>query len=548
MAAPPTPRRRRPASWTSTPDLNDNDQRPTDDSLSNSTPTNANQLRRRHTATIVQSDDDPTHGLRPPLPPTAKTDDVVIYKTDSLAERYRKMQLIKRQNSSEREQSDRESPSTSSRRSSADEEQPPVREKDHYTSNNNNKISDREKSPKITITAPPPMEAEMRTAPVPEKRRSKSPRPVSVKPQAAAPTTNHRTSQDVNFLMHVKASSPKRSQQHDDLSSLCTETTATTVIARHPDHEDLTDQVESLKQELDTLRQRCEKAERDKSDLLLRQLASKDTMPNKTAASEALKLQRQVNELNQQVEDLRDEKKALHNKVLDLTSAGKKKPSALEDKDLRVKLEQAQRLVEQLREENEEAKREMKNMEQEMDEIQDNFREEQVDEFSHIKKDLDNTTKNCRILSFKLKKADRRIDQLEQERKEMGANVDLLGKMKRLEGELKEARDQAQRLELEKVEIMKKKAPNLAAIGKSTSADGRVARGSLIRSGSQEDPGQLQMDLHASMEREADLREQLKFAQEEVSGSNDYWGFNLIHLITCNVNTWLDDFGCEGEE
>lgn len=354
--------------------------------------------------------------------------------------------------------------------------------------------------------------------------------------------TAEATSADVRFLMHVKSSSPKRSQQPDDLSSICTETTATTVIAtanRMMEHD--LGEAESLRQELDTMRQRCEKAERDKSDLMLRRLASMDTMPNKTAASEALKLQKQVNELNQLVEDLRDEKKKLASRVQDLTG----KRSQADEGDARKKLDAAQRLVETLRREKEEAQREIKNMEQEMDEIQDNFREEQVDEFSHIKKDLDQTTKNCRILSFKLKKADRRIDQLEMERKEMGANVDLLGKMKRLEEQLKESRDQAQRLEMEKLEIMKKKTsttPHLGVIGKSTSADGRVARGSLIRSGSQEDPGQLQMDLCASMEREADLREQLKFAQEEVSLL--LFRFAIFNYYKVRGSSW---WGAEGE-
>lgn len=513
----PPQRRRRPASWTSTPDLND-DNPTTQDSSTDAT---VQLPRRRHTATIVQADDDPTHGLRPPLPPQAKTDDVVIYKTDSLAERYRKMQLIKRQNSSEREQSFEGDSSSSSRPRSSEEKE----------------VSRREKSPKITITAPveKQLAVEMRTPkvefPVPEKRRSKSPRPSAMKSQPVPETAN---SQDVRFLMHVKSSSPKRSV-HDDMSSTCTETTQTTVVAAGGQLMD--QEVESLKQELDVLRQRCEKAERDKSDLMLRRLASKDTMPNKTAASEALKLQKQVNELNQLVEDLRDEKKKLTTKV-QLMSGQKSKT---EESDLRKKLEQAQKLCESLRSENDDFKKEIKNMEQEMDEIQDNFREEQVDEFSHIKKDLDQTTKNCRILSFKLKKADRRIDQLELERKEMGANVDLLSKVKLLEEQIRESREQAQRLELEKLELMRKKTPNMATIGKSTSADGRVARGSLIRSGSQDDPGQLQLDLHASMEREADLREQLKFAQEEVSNYDFPTGITtyIYNGRTITSGRWL---------
>lgn len=56
----------------------------------------------------------------------------------------------------------------------------------------------------------------------------------------------------------------------------------------------------------------------------------------------------------------------------------------------------------------------------------------------------------------------------------------------------------------------------MGVIGKSTSADGKVTRESLTRGGSQEDPAQLLRDLQDSMEREADLKEQLKFAEREV--------------------------------
>lgn len=57
--------------------------------------------------------------------------------------------------------------------------------------------------------------------------------------------------------------------------------------------------------------------------------------------------------------------------------------------------------------------------------------------------------------------------------------------------------------------------PTLNMIGKSNSVDGKYSRASLTRGGSQEDPTQLQRDLQDSVEREADIREQLKYAEEE---------------------------------
>lgn len=66
----------------------------------------------------------------------------------------------------------------------------------------------------------------------------------------------------------------------------------------------------------------------------------------------------------------------------------------------------------------------------------------------------------------------------------------------------------------------------LGVLGKSTSADGKFTRESLTRGGSQEDPQQLLRDLQDSVERESDLKDQLKFAEEEVS---------INHVLTCMV-------------
>lgn len=46
------------------------------------------------------------------------------------------------------------------------------------------------------------------------------------------------------------------------------------------------------------------------------------------------------------------------------------------------------------------------------------FREDQADEYSSLRRELEQTIKNCRVLSFKLKKTERRADQLEQEKAE----------------------------------------------------------------------------------------------------------------------------------
>lgn len=335
------------------------------------------------------------------------------------------------------------------------------------------------------------------------------------KPVAVSRTTSdsYQGSKDVQFMLQVK---DNKKSKHDDAYSTTTETTETTLVDRK--ESELREEYETLKREMETLKARCERAERDKSDILLRRLASMDTTSNKTGAAEALKLQQKVNEMSQQIEDLQDDKKSLAQKVKELTNDSSNRSTKSIEETLRSKLEQAERMCEALMDENEDMKRDLKNMESEIDEMQDNFREEQADEYVSVKKELEVTTKNCRILSFKLKKSERKLEALEMEKQAGGSNQsgsELVSKIKQLEDELKVANEVARRLQTESES--KKKAPTLGKIGKSTSDGGKVSRESLTRGGSQEDPVQLLRDLQDSVEREADIREQLKFAEEEVS-------------------------------
>lgn len=96
---------KRPSSWTSTPDLEDKARsRHVDQSVDVNMPI----PRRRHTTTLDIGQVEESFTLkRPPIPPASKetSEDLVILRTDSLAERARKMQLLKKQSSVEREMS-----------------------------------------------------------------------------------------------------------------------------------------------------------------------------------------------------------------------------------------------------------------------------------------------------------------------------------------------------------------------------------------------------------------------------------------------------------
>ncbi|XP_035911133.1 titin homolog isoform X2 [Anopheles stephensi] len=610
----------RPASWASTPDLDNILQAVKADFT-----VNLPLPRRRHTTTFDNLDEVNSTTVtikRPPLPPILKVDtvkkedkpelqkredsvaDIVIEKGDSLAERVRKLNLIKRQGSAERETSkertvspkqekdeppvvtakvvlkpSRVEPETVEkierrrRRPIPDTPDSSVTSSSSASATSSSKLTAGSVKPTVTFasTSQPSTasatsssqtskesqgsEASTTTKSIIRRRRTEDsavpsqsttsttssagssssskltlsqsgPSITSFQPKSSRPASEPQvpssSSDDVKFLISIK---DKKAKADDDLHSITTETTETTeaTIVDHTDIRELQEENESLKRELETVKARAERAERDKSDILLRRLASIDTVSNKTAASEALKLQQKVNEQKQLIDDLQDEKKFLTTKLKEMTADINVRGSRGMEEQLRQKLEQAETLCEELMDENEEIKRELRNMETEIEEMHDNFREEQADEYASLKKELDQTTKNCRILSFKLKKSDRRIEQLESEKAALGASGDLAAKIKQLEDELKVSNEVARRLQAELESAgpgstptsPTKKTPSLGNIGKSTSADSKISRASLTRGGSQEDPAQLLRDLQDSLEREADLREQLKYAEEE---------------------------------
>lgn len=72
------------------------------------------------------------------------------------------------------------------------------------------------------------------------------------------------------------------------------------------------------------------------------------------------------------------------------------------------------------------------------------YREDQADEYTTLRKELEQTAKNCRILSFKLRKAERKIEQLEAEKLEAERRVGGgtgLERMKQLEQEINVANE-----------------------------------------------------------------------------------------------------------
>ncbi|XP_053618205.1 golgin subfamily B member 1 isoform X3 [Plodia interpunctella] len=487
------------ASWTSTPDLGANESETTAVTVSLKLPKHRltgplpaldTGQKENHTADTVT-----LRRPSPSPPPVPIAANVTISKNDSLAERVRKMQLMKAQNSFEKESSIEKERQERERRSIS-------------------KSREEEK-------------------------------------QARLKEERSTAREDVNFMMQAKSARsstnskpPKRGgpsrdkeDSDDDTSTTCTDTTNTTLVDSNV--KEYQEQIESLKQELDTVKKRCERVEKEKSDILLRRLANIDTANKYTTgrSSEVLKLQQKVNELTSQNEDLKDEKKHLSLRVKEVECELESRPSAetqtRQIEQLRAKLLAAETLCEELMDENEDMKKELRDLEEEIEEMQDNFREDQADEYSSLRRELEQTIKNCRVLSFKLKKTERKADQLEQEKADQEKKLlELVGgqeglnrenRIKELEQEVARSNEVALRLQRELADANAKLAaasgaPPANLKKNQPPADGqKVSRSSLTRGGSQDDPAQLLRDLQDSLEREADLREQLRNAEEEAN-------------------------------
>ncbi|CAH2050250.1 unnamed protein product, partial [Iphiclides podalirius] len=480
--------------WTSTPDLaNDND--------STTAVTVSLKLpKRRSTGPLPALDTgqnvtDTVSVRRPsPSPPPAAVASITINKNDSLAERVRKMQLLKSQNSFEKESSiEKERDKRSASRSKEEEKSIKIKEERSSATDDVNFLIQVKSSRNVSSTSKPPIRG--------------------------GPSRDKDETSD------------------DDASTTGTITTDTTLVDANI--KDYQDQIESLKQEVDMLKRRCERVEKEKSDILLRRLANIDTANKYTTgrSSEVLKLQQKVNELSTQNEDLKDEKKHLTLRIREVEAELESRPSTeaqtKQIEQLRAKLLAAETLCEELMDENEDMKKELRDLEEEIEEMQDNFREDQADEYSSLRRELEQTIKNCRVLSFKLKKTERRAEQLEVEKADQEKKLlELVGgqegmqrenRIKELEQEVARSTEVSLRLQRDLAEANAKLAAVSGAppanLKKHTPpADGqKVSRSSLTRGGSQEDPAQLLRDLQDSLEREADLREQLRNAEEEAN-------------------------------
>lgn len=140
---------------------------------------------------------------------------------------------------------------------------------------------------------------------------------------------------------------------------------------------DLKKQLEEIKNELESAKLKCDRLEKEKRDVILRRLPSMDS--SNKSNFEYNKLQQKYNELQKEVDQYKEDKSSLQVKIRILEDEIKRHPKGNErntngQDDLLSKLKATELFCEELMDENENLKRELRDMEEQVEEMQDNFR------------------------------------------------------------------------------------------------------------------------------------------------------------------------------
>merc|ERR550532_1018901 len=160
------------------------------------------------------------------------------------------------------------------------------------------------------------------------------------------------------------------------------------------------------------MEERNEKGEREKmalADLL--------TVKKSEYVEMKSKYRGRINDLEDDVNRLQSEKDRLLDKLK--LPESERASMAKTDQEIAIlnrKIEELENQSDEFLDENLSLKHEVKDLQLEMEEMHDQFREEEALEFRELQKELEATAKNCRILQFKLRKAERRNDQPENDR------------------------------------------------------------------------------------------------------------------------------------
>jgi len=344
------------------------------------------------------------------------------------------------------------------------------------------------------------------------------------KPSSAAksslPSLNESAPKKKLSFEEPKAPARKTSESDSDSISMSSKPASFNLSDNDHELKTMKTELECVKNDLKAVKSRNDVLERIQGDASNKTSMTLDSAKASEATAELMKAREKIREQDTQLTGLSKDKKAMNLKMKELESTLEKRPQLSETQktitELQTKNKFLERKNEDLQVENTELNSNCQNLESELEEVQDNFREDEADEYRSLKRELENSAKNCRVLQFKLKKTEKSMSDLQSDHNEIegklktisgGSNaLDSMNKIRNLEKELDDKKHQISKLEGELKSIPKvgQSGPRKGGLGPVMSRTGSVER-------NVED--QLLKDLQDSIERENDLKEQLSMAE-----------------------------------
>ena len=299
---------------------------------------------------------------------------------------------------------------------------------------------------------------------------------------------------------------------------------ASTVKVDNSKVESLEKEVKALKDEISSLTLKNQMFQKEKDESLIKRPMSFETAKASEMKTELLKAKEKIRQQENELSSVEKEKKGLQLKLKETESLLEKRPQTLETSknmlELQTKLKFLEHKCATLEAENDKLHNNVQNLEGELEEVQDNFREEEMDEFRTLKRDLENQAKNVRVLQFKLKKAERTVSEMIAEKTDLESKLKGSGSGSGVGSDASRIRQLEKELE-QKTQLNAKYEQQIAEFKGQGSKLGGIKRGGtgpvLSRTGSVERSveDQLLKDLQDSIERENDLKEQLNLAEEQ---------------------------------
>ncbi|VDK80665.1 unnamed protein product [Litomosoides sigmodontis] len=393
-----------------------------------------------------------------------------------------------------------------------------------------------------------------------EKRRSWRDKTLSGQDNGAPEHVSEGIEDDITSCTSYKSISSKEMSSAKSIESISDTKSMITAIsdsiqdderAMTPMESDLNFDTSMMKAEIAQLREEVIKLKEERQKWTLRR---EKCQQNSGDESLIEMLEERLAEAENCIQDYRDENTVLKCELRELqecegTSSGTNRIEI--NVKLMEKLKASESLCDELMEENEALKVDIKDLQQEIEEMQDQYREEEIEEFRELQRELEQNAKNCRILQFKLRKSERTREEIDAKKQHLEAKVkDLLEassatgglhatgrqldtmRVRELESELRIAKEVSVRLhnELEIAEekrykledevfYMKDKIRELQTQNKWREARNRAelqAKRTSTDLSNSSISSITSKEMQDVLEREADLKDQLKFAEEDL--------------------------------